>query len=580
MNNRVVVDPVTRIEGHLRIEAQLGEGGGISEAYSSGTSVRGLELILQGRDPRDAWAFAQRICGVCTLVHGLASVRAVEHALKWPIPPNAQLIRNMMLGAQYIHDHVMHFYHLHALDWVDVVSALKADPKATSELAQTISGWAKSSPGYFADTQKRVKDFVETGQLGIFANAYWGHPEYKLPPEANLMAVAHYLEALAWQRDVVKLHALFGGKNPHPNLVCGGMAAPITGTTPGDSYQGGAVSVTRLQELRGVIRQMREFVDQVYLPDTLAIAGFYKDWFSRGEGLGNFMTYGDFAPSGLDDPSQWMVPRGVVLNRNLSEVMEVDLEDPDQIAENVAHAWYSHRGDDAEGLHPYRGQTRFNYDGPEPPYTQLDVEKGYSWLKSPRWRGQPVEVGPLARLVMMLAKGNERATDIATQALGVLDLPTEAIFSTMGRTAARAIESKLMADMMEDWLDALLANIAAGDYSVHNAAKWDPSSWPSTARGVGFLEAPRGALGHWMVIKDGKIDNYQAVVPTTWNAGPKDGAGAMGAYEAALCDNHSLADHEQPLEIIRTVHSFDPCIACAVHVTDPDGKGGMTIRVT
>ena len=580
MENRVVVDPVTRIEGHLRIEAQLGEGGAITEAYSSGTSVRGLELILQGRDPRDAWAFAQRICGVCTLVHGLASVRSVEHALNWQIPPNAQLIRNLMLAAQYVHDHVMHFYHLHALDWVDVVSALKADPAATSQLAQSISGWPKSSPGYFADTQKRIKDFVETGQLGIFANGYWGHPEYKLPPEANLLAVAHYLEALAWQRDVVKLHALFGGKNPHPNLVVGGMASPISSNPAGANFDGGAVSVTTLQELRGVIRKMRDFVDQVYLPDTLAIASFYKDWFKRGEGVGNFMTYGEFATNGLDDPSQWMVPRGVVLNRNLSEILPVDLEDPDQIAENVAHAWYDYRRDDAQGLHPYEGQTKFKYDGPQPPYEHLDVAKGYSWMKSPRWRNQPVEVGPLARLVMMLANGNEQATAIATQALGILDLPTEAIFSTMGRTAARAIESKLAADMMEGWLDSLLANIAAGDLSVHDARKWDPATWPSRARGVGFMEAPRGALGHWIVIEDGKIANYQAVVPTTWNAGPKDGASVMGAYEAALCDNHALAVADQPLEIIRTVHSFDPCIACAVHVAGKGGGPGLDITVS
>jgi len=301
MNERVVVDPITRIEGHLRIEAQM-NGNHIAEAYSSGTMVRGIEIILRGRDPRDAWAYAQRICGVCTLVHGIASVRAVEDALNYEIPKNAQLIRNLMIGAQYVHDHVMHFYHLHALDWVDVVSALSADPKATSELAQSISSYPKSSPGYFADMQKKVKDFVEAGQLGIFAKAYWGHPAYKLPPEANLMAVAHYLEALAWQRDVAKLHTIFGGKNPHPNFLVGGVPCPI------DLDSDSAINAARLATVQGIIAKMRQFVDQVYVPDTLAIASFYKDWGAQGEGVGNFMTYGDFPGDGTNDVSSFLIP--------------------------------------------------------------------------------------------------------------------------------------------------------------------------------------------------------------------------------------------------------------------------------
>src|SRR5512147_2456221 len=316
MSERIVVDPVTRIEGHLRIEAEVKDGR-IVDAWSAGTMVRGIEIILRGRDPRDAWAFAQRICGVCTLVHGIASVRAVEDALKYEVPANAQLIRNLMIAAQYVHDHVMHFYHLHALDWVDVVSALKADPKATSALAQSLSSYPKSSPGYFADVQKKVKTFVEQGQLGIFANAYWGHPAYKLPPEANLMAVAHYLDALAWQRDVVKLHTIFGGKNPHPNFVVGGVPSAIsvqTGAGPGKGphYRGGqdatAVNIVGLQTVQNVIKQMRDFVDQVYVPDTLAIAGFYKDWAGRGEGLGNFLSFGDFPAKGMSDPPSYLIP--------------------------------------------------------------------------------------------------------------------------------------------------------------------------------------------------------------------------------------------------------------------------------
>ena len=285
MNQRVVVDPVTRIEGHLRIEAQM-DGNKIGQAYSSGTMVRGIELILQGRDPRDAWAYAQRICGVCTLVHGMTSVRSVEDALGVAVPPNAELIRNLMIAAQHVHDHVMHFYHLHALDWVDVVSALSADPKATAELAQSLSSWPNASPGYFKDVKAKLKGFVDGGQLGIFANGYWGHPAYKLPPEANLMAVAHYLEALAWQRDVVKLHAIFGGKNPHPMFVVGGVPNPI------NLNSDLTVNSETLAQVKAILDQMRTFVEQVYLPDTLAIAGFYKDWFERGEGLGNFLVMG------------------------------------------------------------------------------------------------------------------------------------------------------------------------------------------------------------------------------------------------------------------------------------------------
>ncbi|MEN8214583.1 MAG: nickel-dependent hydrogenase large subunit, partial [Pseudomonadota bacterium] len=349
MSERIVVDPITRIEGHLRVEAQM-EGNRIAQAYSSGTMVRGIELILKGRDPRDAWAFTQRICGVCTLVHGIASVRSVENALNYPVPPNAQLIRNLMIGAQYIHDHVMHFYHLHALDWVDVVSALSADPKATSDLAQSISNYAKSSPGYFSDMKNKLKKFVEAGQLGIFAKAYWGHPAYKLPPEANLMAVSHYLEALAWQRDVAKLHTIFGGKNPHPNFLVGGVPSPI------DLDSDSAINAKKLAQVQELIHRMKSFVDQVYVPDTLAIAGFYKDWGARGEGLGNFLTMGDFPEKGMDDPSSYLIPPGAILNRDLSTVHEVDMHAQDQIQEFVAHSYYDYSTGKESGLHPYDGE--------------------------------------------------------------------------------------------------------------------------------------------------------------------------------------------------------------------------------
>jgi hydrogenase large subunit len=562
---RVVVDPVTRIEGHLRIEASTDAEGRITEAWSAGTMVRGIEIILRGRDPRDAWAFAQRICGVCTLVHGIASVRAVEDALHYEIPPNANLVRNLMIAAQYVHDHVMHFYHLHALDWVDVVAALKADPAATSSLAQSISGYARSSPGYFADVQRRVRGLVESGQLGIFAGGYWGHPAYRLPPEADLMAVAHYLDALAWQRDVAALHAIFGGKNPHPHFLVGGAPNPI------DLDSDSAINSKRLAQVQEIIARMRQFVDEVYLPDTLAIAGFYKDWARQGEGLGNFLCYGDFPSKSIFDTTGFLVPRGVILNRDLSHVEPVDLGDPGQIQEFVTHAYYDYGGGKGQGLHPYDGETVLNYTGPAPPYRQLDVDQNYSWLKSPRWRGKAMEVGPLARMLMLVASGHEQATALVDSALTTLDLPPEALFSTLGRTAARTLETKIFADAMQGWYERLLSNIRSGDTRTFNDALWEPTAWPARARGAGFMEAPRGALGHWVVIENGRIANYQAVVPSTWNAGPRDAAGQPGAYEAALA-GHLLHDPGQPIEILRTIHSFDPCIACAVHVAGPGGR--------
>jgi hydrogenase large subunit len=572
----IVVDPVTRIEGHLRIEAQF-DGSVITQASSSGTMVRGIEIILQGRDPRDAWAFAQRICGVCTLVHGIASVRAVEDALKYTIPANAQLIRNLMIAAQFVHDHVMHFYHLHALDWVDVVSALKADPKATSALAQSISTYARSSPGYFADVQERVKKLVESGQLGIFANAYWGNPLYKLPAEANLMAVAHYLDALAWQRQVAQVQTIFGGKNPHPNVLVGGVPSAIS-VHAGAGTSSTAVNVVGLQKVADLIEQMRLFVDQVYLPDVLAIASFYKDWFKTGEGTGNFLTYGDFPAMGSQDPKTFLVPRGAILGRDLSHIQEVDLTAEEDIQEFVSHSWYDYSGGKDTGLHPYRGETHLNYSGPPPPYQHLDTSASYSWLKSPRWKGHAMETGPLSRVLMLYASGHEPTKDLANKALAQLDLPLEAMFSTMGRTAARALECKILADAMPQWYDSLMANIKAGDVRTFNDQLWEPSSWPRHAKGVGFLEAPRGALAHWIIIDDGKISNYQAVVPTTWNAGPRDAAGTEGPYEAAL-KGQSVLDPKQPLEILRTIHSFDPCLACAVHVIDPDGEELIRVRI-
>jgi hydrogenase large subunit len=449
---------------------------------------------------------------------------------------------------------------------------LSADPKATSDLAQSISNYSKSSPGYFADMQKKVKDFVEAGQLGIFAKAYWGHPAYKLPPEANLMAVSHYLEALAWQRDVSKLHTIFGGKNPHPNFLVGGVPCPI------DLNSDSAINAARLSTVNGIIAKMRDFVDQVYVPDTLAIASFYKDWGAQGEGTGNFMSYGDFPENGTNDVSSFLFPRGAILNRDLSTIHEVDLNAMDEVKEHVSHSWYKYKDGKDVGLHPYEGETEFDYDGPTPPYEQLDVEKSYSWLKSPRWKGHAMEVGPLARVLMLYASGHEQTQELVNYTLKTLNVPVDALFSTLGRTAARTLETKVVADNMQTWYDNLIGNIKSGDTRTFNEVLWEPSSWPKKARGVGFMEAPRGGLAHWIVIEDEKIANYQCVVPSTWNAGPRDAEGQPGPYEAALA-GHYLYDPKQPIEILRTIHSFDPCIACAVHVTDPDGEELVNIKI-
>ena len=560
MANRIVVDPITRIEGHLRIEAEVVDGQ-IKAAYSSGTMVRGIEIIMRGRDPREAWAFTQRTCGVCTTVHSFASIRAVEDALKIKIPKNANLIRNIMIAQQFVHDHVMHFYHLHALDWVDIVSALDADPQEVSAIARKISSWPNSSPGYFKSVQDKVKALVESGQLSIFANAYWGHPAYKLPPEINLLAVAHYLEALDAQADFVKVHTVFGGKNPHPNFVVGGVPFPI------DPNSDMALNAYMLSIVGDAIDKMEAFVKQVYLPDLLAIAPYYLDYAALGEGLGNFLSWGELPQDETNPTGSYRIPAGAILGRDLSTVHEVDPKDFGQVKEFIAHSWYKYSKGDKEGLHPWEGETELNYSGPTPPYDFLPVEEKYSWLKSPRWKEHPMEVGPLARVLILYAKGDAQAKELVDSTLKALDAPVEALFSTLGRTAARALESVIFVDEMKKDYQALIENIKAGDYETFNGEKWDPSTWPKHAQGVGTMEAPRGGLGHWVVIDNGKISNYQQVVPTTWNASPRDHKDQPGAYEMSLVGT-PLAVPDQPVEILRTIHSFDPCMACAVHLVD------------
>ncbi len=564
MPSRIVVDPITRIEGHLRIEAEVKDGK-IVDAYSSGTMVRGFEIILKGRDPRDAWAFTERACGVCTTVHALASVRAVEDALDITIPPNAELVRNLMFCAQYMQDHVVHFYHLHALDWVDVVSALKADPKKTCEIAQSISSWPKSSPKYFADVQKRLAAFVQSGQLGIFANGYWGHPAFKLPAEVNLLGTAHYLEALEWQKEIVKIHTIFGGKNPHPNYLVGGAPCAV------NIDDSNALNAERLAYVGRLLEEAKEFVEKVYIPDLLAVASFYKDWGAVGSGLPNYLAYGDLPVHGYRDVAQYKFPRGAILNRDLSTVHEVNGKDTEEIQEYIAHSWYEYSTGDDSGKHPWDGETQLRYTGPKPPYEHLNVDQKYSWLKTPRWKGHPMEVGPLARMLVAYASGRKEVQEAVNSALSHLNVPVTALFSTLGRTAARGLETQLIATWALEFYHQLLANIKNGDSRMFDNSKWEPSTWPREAKGVGLSEAPRGALAHWIVINDGKIENYQLVVPSTWNASPRDTQGQRSAYEAALIGT-PVSDPDQPLELLRTIHSFDPCIACAVHLYDEKGK--------
>lgn len=560
---RIVVDPVTRIEGHLRIEAQV-EGGFITDAWSSGTMFRGIELILRGRDPREAWIWAQRICGVCTMVHALASVNAVEDALGIEVPDNARLIRNIIAATQTIQDHVIHFYHLHALDWVDVVSSLKADPAKTSQLAQSISDWPKSSTTYFKGVQERISALVASKQLSLFGAGYWGHPAYHLPPEANLMAVAHYLEALQFQKEFIRIHAVLGGKNPHlQTFLVGGMATALDPNEPNAT-----VNPERIDFLLQVAKSAQPFVSQVLIPDVLAVAGFYRDWFGRGEGLGNFMSYGAYPRASIKDTADFLLPRGIILGRDLSHVHPVD---PGNITEYVAHSWYEYTSGDQTARHPYEGETNPRYTGPKPPYEYLEIDQKYSWLKAPRYEDKAMEVGPLARLLVAYASGQPDVKQLVDSTLTKLKAPPTALFSTLGRLAARALETQLLTDRLVGWIEELGNNLATGNLQIHNGEKWDPNSWPQTARGFGFFEAPRGSLGHWVEIENQAIKNYQAVVPSTWNAGPRDAHGQPGAYEAALIKT-PIADPERPLEVLRTIHSFDPCLACAVHVVDARGR--------
>ena len=617
----VVVDPITRIEGHLRVELQVDEASGkVTDAISSGTAWRGLELVMNDRDPRDAWAYIQRICGVCTSSHALGCLRAVEDAFGITIPKNAHYIRNIIAACLGHQDHIIHFYHLHALDWVSPLEALKADPAATAALQSTVlqtyrlpfrgpaafdtdaypHDYPIASPDYYAAIKAKVQKIVDSGQLGIFSAQWWDHPDYQLlPPEVHLMAISHYLEMLDKQKDLVVPHVVFGGKNPHPHYVLGGMPCSISmedGNAP--------INTARLAIVDRSINQARHMMNDYYLPDVLAIGHLYvQKGYTSGGGLAKkrVLAFGMFPEEPFSGASNGDFFKNLlvrcngvvedfasgVMNAKVYDFTEKDLTDADGVAESVEHGWYEYKGGDNKALHPWEGETTPHYtepkEGTKTEWKALNEQGKYSWLKTPKWRGKLCEVGPLARYIVLYTKAKQGLLGDLTWAeqmivdqidavTKVLNVPVEAwLPSTVGRTAARALDAQLQAEISKYFFDKLVANIKSGDTRVVNNDKWDPSTWPKEAKGVGLYEAPRGALSHWAAIKDGKITNYQAVVPTTWNACPRDDAEGHGAYELAMMDTPvKVAD--KPLEIVKAVRSFDPCMACATHLFNAKGE--------
>lgn len=567
MSKRVTIDPITRIEGHLRVDVEV-DGGTVRKAWASGQMWRGVETILIGRDPRDAWAITQRICGVCTTVHAMASVRAVENALQLEIPVNAQYIRNMIMLAHAVHDHIVHFYHLSALDWVDVVSALKADPGKASSLAQSLSSWEGNSKSEFTKVQDKLKGFVGTGQLGIFTNGYWGHPAMKLSPEVNLLAVVHYLQALEVQRHASKIVSILGSKSPHiQNVAVGGVANALSL----DSQS--VLTLERLMAIKEWIDSLDDFVKNVYLVDVAAIGAFYADWTKYGRGITEYLSVPDIPLDGKG--TEFALPGGYIENGKLESYKPIKTFNDkffiDGVSEAVKHSWYDYKEGNDKSLHPYKGETK-------PNYTDFQDDGKYSWLKSPTFYGKPMQVGPLSRVLNMLAAGHEPTTKYATGALELVSslagakVGLDAMHSTIGRHAARAIGCAVQCDELNRQWSLLLANMGKGDFKTFNA----PVFPKGEQMGVGFHEAPRGVLSHWVVIESGKIKNYQCVVPTTWNAAPRNENSLPGAYEACLVGN-PVADPEKPLEVLRTVHSFDPCLACAVHVVDQENNPVVTV---
>jgi hydrogenase large subunit len=565
MSQRITIDPITRIEGHLRIDVEV-ENYAVRDAWASCTMWRGIEQILRGRDPRDAWLFTQRFCGVCTTVHAMASVRAVEDALKLEVPLNAQYVRNLILIAHALHDHIVHFYQLSALDWVDILQIPKADPAAASKLAETLSPWTRNSRNELTAAQNKVKAVAASGQLGIFANGYWGHPAMRLSPEVNLLAFTHYIQALEYQRKALQVVGMLGSKTPHiQNLLVGGVANAI------DLDSTSALGMDKLEQIRILLDEVVKFINEVYLIDVCAVAAMYPEWFKIGSGVTNYMAVPDLP---LDTRAgAYDLPGGLIMNGNIGGVQGFktasDAVFRESVSEDVTHAYY----EGEKPLHPWKGET-------EPDFTGWTADKKYSWVKAPRYKGQPMQVGPLAQVLVGYAQGHpltRKYADLAltkVSAIGGVNATPAMLHSTLGRHAARAIRAAMLAELAQKHWQLLVDNIAKGDLSVHN-----PPVFPSgEVEGVGTHEAPRGTLSHWVVISDGKIKNYQAVVPSTWNASPRDQSGVHGPYEASLL-NTPLKRPEEPLEVLRTIHSFDPCMACACHTFDASGKKIAQVKV-
>ena len=565
MSTRITVDPITRIEGHLRIDVEVDDGR-VTKAWSSGQMWRGIEKILVGRDPREAWMYTQRFCGVCTTVHAITSVRAVENALQMEVPVNAQLVRNIIQTAHAVQDHIVHFYHLSAVDWVDVVSALDADPAATAKLAESISDWELNGVHEMKAVKERLKTFVQSGQLGPFASGFWGHPAMKLSPEVNLLAVAHYLQALDIQNHANKIVAILGGKSPHiQNVAVGGISNSIGHDAPS------VLNIERLMLIKNFIDKLDKFVKSTYLTDVSAIGAFYLDWTKYGGGVTNYLSVPD-CPQDTKG-TKFDLIGGFVENLDLAGVTPIkDFNDPyfrDGVEESSKHSWYE--GD--QPLHPWKGETN-------PNYTDFQDEGKYSWVKAPTFYGKRAEVGPLANVIVSVAQGEPRyqkylnqSIDLIKAVSGASEIPLTALHSTIGRHAARAVRCAVMMDTLYDQWNKLVENVASGDLDTFNA----PVFPKGEVQGFGFHEAPRGVLSHWVVVEDAKIKNYQAVVPSTWNAGPRDSDDQIGPYESSLMDN-PIADPENPLEVLRTVHSFDPCIACAIHMVDTEQQEIVKVK--
>ena len=559
MSKRITVDPISRIEGHLRIDVEV-DNGAVSKAWASATMWRGIETILRGRDPREAWLFTQRFCGVCTTVHAMASVRAVEDALKLEVPINAQYIRNLILLAHGMHDHIVHFYHLSALDWVDVMQIPKADPAKTAALAESLSEWPRNSKMEFKAAKDKVLAVAASGQLGILANGYWGHPAMKLSPEVNLLAFTHYLQALEYQRKATQVVAMLGSKSPHiQNLAVGGVNNAINLDSPA------TLNMDRLGMIQDLLNEVVTFIHQVYVPDVCAIAGMYADWFKYGAGVTNYLAVPDLP---LDAKgTQFDLPGGYISEGNLAGVRRfqthADQAFRDAVVEDTSHAYYSNS---KPALHPWKGETN-------PQFTDWQPDGKYTWVKAPRFEGKPTQVGPLSQVLVGYAQGHPLTVKWTNAALEKISAvagrkvaPTE-LLGSLGRHGARCVRGAMLSDLALKHWNLLVENIGKGDTTTFNQPVFPKGS----VEGVGTHEAPRGTLSHWVVVKDGKIDNYQAVVPTTWNASPRDEHGNPGPYEASLLHN-PIANPELPLEVLRTVHSFDPCMACAVHTFDPEGK--------